>query len=121
MMRPPIGFCSFIMRNACWVHKNVPWTIEPMTPFQRSQARSSISEAAPKPALLNSTSSRPKAALVLANKFSTEAGSLVAARQTIVDLAEGGKRDRDLLGGHADAVIGDSDDGCAVCRRRADS
>src|SRR5438105_1380320 len=49
-----------------------------VTPFQRSHARSSISEAAPKPALLNSTSSRPNVALVLANNASTEAGSLTS-------------------------------------------
>src|ERR1051326_8999588 len=78
MMRPPIGFCSFIMRKACCVHRKVPCTIEPMTPFQRSHARSSISDAAPKPALLNRTSSRPKVAFVFANKASTDAGSLTS-------------------------------------------
>src|SRR5207244_9385289 len=37
MIRPPIGCCSFIMRKACWVHRNVPSTIEPSTPRQRDQ------------------------------------------------------------------------------------
>src|SRR5437764_6223572 len=78
MMRPPIGFCSFMIRNACWVHRKVPWTIELMTPFHFSYSRSSSSPAAPKPALLNSTSRRPKVAFALANKASTEAGLLTS-------------------------------------------
>src|SRR4029077_1365344 len=75
MIRPPIGFCSFIMRNACWVHRNVPLTIEPTTPIHLSNGRSSRRPAAPNPALLNSTSSRPNLALAAAKRASTEAGS----------------------------------------------
>src|SRR5712675_250844 len=78
MMRPPIGFWSFMMRKACCVHRKVPWTIEPMTPLHLAHSRSSIWAAAPKPALLNKTSSRPKVALVLANSASTEARSLTS-------------------------------------------
>ena len=34
MIRPPIGFWSFMIRKACWVHRNEPLRIESMTAFQ---------------------------------------------------------------------------------------
>ena len=51
--------------------------------FQVSYGRSSIGVAgAPMPALLNSTSQRPKVSLVLANSALTEAGSLTSVGTT---------------------------------------
>ena len=78
MIRPPIGFWSFMILNASWVQRNEPVKIEPTTACQRSNGNSSIGAAAPNPALLNSTSSRPKVSLVLANKARTESGLLTS-------------------------------------------
>src|SRR6266545_1492668 len=70
-------------------------------------------------ALAEGAVDRDRAAMKLDDRLAqrqAEAGPLVAARQTAVDLAEGGKRDRDVGGGHADAAIGDLDYPGAVRR-----
>ena len=61
MMRPPRGVCAFITRKAAWVQKNGPFRLVSTT--ARHCAGDSVSNGtagAPMPALLNSTSTRPK-------------------------------------------------------------
>src|SRR5712691_10309986 len=74
MIRPPMGCWSFMILKASWVHRNEPVRIVSTTAFQRSKANSSIGADAPKPALLNSTSRRPKVSLARANSARTESG-----------------------------------------------
>ena len=73
MMRPPIGFCAFMILMASWVHRKGPVRLAATTPSQVSNGRSSSGTGgAPPPALLKIRSSRPKAALVLAKRASIE-------------------------------------------------
>ncbi|CFW40718.1 Uncharacterised protein [Bordetella pertussis] len=60
MMRPPCGCCAFIRRIAACAHRNMPVRLVSTTSRQVSTGNSSMGTAgAPRPALLNSTSSRP--------------------------------------------------------------
>ena len=78
MMRPPIGVCAFMIRIAPRAHRNIPVRLILTISRQTSVGRSSIGTGGPpRPALLNSTSSRPKrrdtsakSALTLASSFS---------------------------------------------------
>ena len=75
MIRPPMGSCAFMILIASWVQRNVPVRFVSTTRCQSSYVRSSIgTRGAPWPALLNSTSSRPKASVVLANSARTDSG-----------------------------------------------
>ena len=57
---PEDGLWSFIIRNACCVHRNMPVRFVSTTARHVSSGRSSIGTAgAPRPALLKSRSSRP--------------------------------------------------------------
>src|SRR5919198_1254089 len=72
MMRPPRGSCAFMILNASCVHRNEPVRLMSTTFFQVSNGRSSSGTAgAPIPALLYSTSRRPKASLVFAKSALT--------------------------------------------------
>src|SRR5258708_9999199 len=69
MMRPPAGFCDFIALMASWAHRKDPVRLTATTLLHWSKLRSSIgTPGALMPALLKSTSRRPKASRVLANK-----------------------------------------------------
>ena len=73
MMRPPRGFCVFMILIASCVHRNMPVRLVATTFCQVSKGRSSSGTGgAPMPALLNSTSSRPKVDLVVANSARIE-------------------------------------------------
>ena len=85
MIRPPIGSWFFMIWKACCVQRNVPVRLALTTVIHWSYVRSSSSNGgAPVPALLNSTSSRPKASLVWANRFLTDSGSPTSVETTIV-------------------------------------
>ena len=79
MMRPPRGLWLFMILIASCVHRNEPVRLVSTTAFHCSTVRSSIGIAgAPMPALLNSTSSRPKVSFVFANSARIEAGSVTS-------------------------------------------
>src|SRR2546430_7803018 len=83
MMRPPRGSCDFMILIASWVHRNMPVRLVSTTFFQVSYGSSSSGTAgAPMPALLNRTSRRPNASLVLANSAWMEPGSLTSVGAT---------------------------------------
>src|SRR6202030_372599 len=80
MMRPPRGVWSFMMRKACWLHRNGPVRLVFTTACHCARLRSSkFTGGAPMPALLKSTSSRPKASITLANSAAIDAGSVMSA------------------------------------------
>ena len=85
MIRPPCGDWSRIMRNAALAHKNAPFRFTATTWVHWSQVKSPkfVLGTLP-PALLNSTSNRPYAALVAANSASTWAGSVTSVGTTRV-------------------------------------
>src|SRR5262249_47709745 len=79
MMRPPLGSWLFISLIASWVQRNTPVRLMSTTAFHCSKVKSSIgTPGAPMPALLNSTSRRPKASLAFANRARTDCGSLTS-------------------------------------------
>src|SRR5215467_157298 len=60
MIRPPRGFCSFITRKACWVHKKAPVRFVSTIEDHSSKGMSSKRDSGrPTPALLKTTSMRP--------------------------------------------------------------
>jgi len=79
MMRPPIGFWLFISLMASCVHRKGPVRLVDTTFIHCSWVRSSIGiGGAPVPALLNSTSRRPKTFLAAAKSAFTDAGSVTS-------------------------------------------
>ena len=80
IIRPPIGVCVFIRRMASCVHRNDAVKFVSTTVCHCSNVKSSIGTGgAPVPALLNSTSRRPNASLVLANIAAMALGSDTSA------------------------------------------
>src|ERR1700737_3753961 len=80
MMRPPRGVWSFMIRNACWVHRNGAVRLVFTTACHCARLKSSNGIAgAPMPALLKRTSSRPKASITLANSAAIDPGSVMSA------------------------------------------
>ena len=93
MMRPPRGFWSFMILMASCVHRNMPVKLVATTFCQVSNGRSSSGTGgAPMPALLNSTSRRPKLDFTVANsaridsRFDTSVGTASACAAGGVDL-----------------------------------
>src|SRR6201982_3717041 len=85
MMRPPRGDWLFMILMAPCVHRNMPVKLVATTCCQVSNGRSSSGTGgAPTPALLNSTSSRPKVDFTVAksvridSRFDTSGGPLSA-------------------------------------------
>src|SRR5206468_3447224 len=84
MIRPPRGFCSFMILNASCVHRNAPVRLVSTTAFHCATVRSSRSPAAPMPALLNRRSRRPNVSLVRANRARIASGSHTSVGTTSV-------------------------------------
>src|SRR6516162_7621423 len=113
------------MRIASCVHRKVPLRLVSTTAFHFSYGRSSIGTGgAPMPALLNRTSSRPNACLVVANSVLIDAGSAMSAGTTKFfppsappgqHHGEPGLHQRQR-GAAADAGAGPGDDGDFRCR-----
>ena len=83
MMRPPRGVCSFMILKASCVHRNEPVRLVCTTVIHCSKVRSSSSVLrVPRPALLNSTSSRPNdsVAKVTASSHSSSLVTSATAR-----------------------------------------
>src|SRR5579883_2508863 len=79
-MRPPTGFCAFMMRNAACRQKKAPFRLVSTTDLHCSTVRSSSRiGGAPMPALLNRKSNRPNRSLVRAKSASTESESATSA------------------------------------------
>src|ERR1700679_3100585 len=76
MMRPPRGCWLFIMRNACYAHRNEPVRLTATTFDHCARVRSSIGMLRVlMPALLNNRSMRPYVALTVSNSAAIDAGS----------------------------------------------
>ncbi len=85
MIRPPLGVCRFMSRNACWVQRNVPVRFVASVDVQSANSTSSSGDAGgATPALLKRRSSRPNRASTSANR--------VGDRRRVADVA--GERDR---------------------------
>src|SRR5260370_7633142 len=68
MMRPPRGVWSFMMRNACCVHRNGAVRLVATTACHCARLRSPNGIAgAPMPALLKRTSHRPQLSITLSH------------------------------------------------------
>ena len=73
MMRPPRGDWAFMVLKACWMHKNMPVRLMSTTFCHCSSVQSSNEPGGlPTPALLNSTSTRPKALTAAAKSACTD-------------------------------------------------
>src|SRR5215467_5043223 len=80
MIRPPRGSWSLITRNAAWVHRNAAVRFTPTTDCQSANDTSSSGTGGrPRPALLNSTSTRPKWLCACSKSRRTSAGLLTSA------------------------------------------
>src|ERR1700684_4079054 len=80
MMRPPRGVWSFMIRNACCVHKNGAVRLVDTTACHCARLKSSNGTGgAPMPALLKRRSSRPWASITWANSAAIEPGSAMSA------------------------------------------
>src|ERR1700728_806104 len=79
MIRPPRGSCAFITRNAACVHRNIPVRFTATMDCQSSNGRSSRGTGgSARPALLNSTSTRPSSCSARSNSCCTPAGSVTS-------------------------------------------
>ena len=79
MMRPPMGFWSFMTRKASRMHKNMPVKLVSTTPFHISKLNSGKGIAGVlTPALLNSKSTRPNVLTHCANKLATESSCVTS-------------------------------------------
>src|ERR1044071_8024045 len=84
MMRPPLGFCAFMMRIASWVHMNIATRLMFTTSRNFSIGRSSIGTAgAPMPALLKRTSSLPHLDRISLKTLLTSASLVRSAGSTM--------------------------------------
>ena len=79
MIRPPRGSWAFIIRTACWAHRNAPVRLVSTACRQSATEISSTAPAGPKmPALLTSRSTRPHRLPAAANSAATESGTVTS-------------------------------------------
>src|SRR5438067_733560 len=88
MIRPPPGDWAFIIRNACWAHRNAPVRLVSTMRCQSASASSSTAPPGPNtPALLTSRSSRPQRSLTASNSRATDSGAVTSAGTASADPA----------------------------------
>src|ERR1700722_2687669 len=79
MIRPPRGTCAFIIRTACWAHRNAPVRLVSTTACQPARSISSICPAGPNtPALFTSRSSRSQRSRTRSNSVATDPGEVTS-------------------------------------------
>src|SRR5580704_8305477 len=83
MIRPPCGSWAFIIRTACWAHRNTPVRLVSTTCCQSARSISSACAAGPNnPALFTSRSSRPQRSCISSKSAATDGGEVTSAGTT---------------------------------------
>ena len=86
MIRPPPGDWAFIIRTACWAHRNAPVRLVSTMRCQSGSETSSTAPAGPNtPALLTSRSTRPQRSRTASNSRVTDSGTVTSAGTTSAD------------------------------------